>query len=153
MFEFRRASLKDIDELIRLRIEFMKEAMNIAHDDQDYEIRESLREYFNSTMKEDRFVAWLAITDCKIVATSGICFYTFPPSYKNMKGSVAYIMNMYTIPDYRNRGAATNLFKKVVNEAKVRDIKKLKLNATEQGRPIYRKFGFQDEINEMVLNL
>ena len=153
MIEYRKANLSDIDELVRMRIEFLKEiGADIANKD-DNALQQELNKYFNDKMPCGEFVAWLAIENDKIVATSGLCFYTLPPSFKNPSGNVAYIMNMYTIPNYRSKGIAKVLFENIVNEAKERNYKHISLHATEQGRPLYLKFGFKESHGEMILKI
>jgi GNAT superfamily N-acetyltransferase len=152
IIKYRKANIEDINELVRLRIEFMKEAMNIDNDQNDQVVRKALVEYFNRTMKDNNFIAWLAIDGSAIVGTSGLCFYTLPPSYKNISGDAAYIMNMYTQPLYRCRGIAASLFEKTVLEAKSMGYKKISLHATEMGKQVYKKFGFKEKDDEMVLD-
>lgn len=152
MIEYRKASLNDINELVRLRIEFMKELNNIQSGSNDAELKQSLLDYFSRNMPSDSFVAWLAIENDRIVGTSGLCFYTLPPSYKNISGKAAYIMNMYTVPSCRNRGIAAGLFEKVLHEAKSLGYRKVCLHATDMGKSLYLKFGFKETDNEMVLN-
>lgn len=152
MVKYRKANLEDLDELIRLRIRFMKEAMNIDSDQNDQIMEKALRDYFSVTMLDNSFIAWLAVEDEKIIGTSGLCFYTLPPSYKNIFGQVAYIMNIYTEPFNRCRGIASTLFEKTVSEAKAMGYKKICLHATTMGLPLYIKFGFKEIKGEMVLN-
>ncbi len=153
MIEYRKANIDDVAELVSLRIEFLKEIRNIQTDCNDSEIWKSLAEYFRTNLKNNSFIAWLALDNGRIVATSGLCFYTLVPSSKNLTGKVAYIMNMYTHPNYRNRGIATYLFQKMIDEAKNLDYQKIALHASEQGKPIYCKFGFENTDDEMVLYL
>lgn len=90
------------------------------------------------------------IFEDKIIATSGITFYSVPPHKKCSNGKVAYISNMFTYPEYRNRGIATKLFALSVDEAKKHGCLKIQLYATDVGRPIYEKFGFKDSTNDMA---
>lgn len=153
MIDYRKATMDDIDDLVRTRIEFIKEVQNLEADFDLSSLKESLYRYFTDTMSENAFIAWLALDNNRIVATSGLCFYTLPPSYKNLSGKVAYIMNMYTIREYRNQGIAARLFQRVIEEARAFGYKKISLHATESGKPLYTKFGFKDKGDEMVLNL
>ncbi len=150
---YRKATLQDKDELVKLRIEFVKEAQKVTESDKDNQLTQALQKYFQTTITDGSFVSWLAIKDDKIVGTSGICFYYLPASYKNLTGKTAYIMNMYTLPDYRGRGIANKLFQNIVNEAKNRGCARITLNATDMGRPIYSKYGFVDSHGDMVLTL
>jgi len=148
MITFRKAEIMDINELVRLRIEFLTLLNKDFKCTADFS--DELFNYFNENMKMDKFTAWIAFDAAKIVGTSGICFYTLPPSVTNFTGKTAYIMNMYTMEQYRNKGIASKLFEKVVYEAKSRGCKKIYLHATESGRPLYKKFGFKETNNEMV---
>ena len=131
----------------------MKEAQHINDSTQDDVMAEALSSFFKEKMPDDSFIAWVAEDDSKVVGTSGLCFYELAPSYKNWSGKVAYIQNMYTLPEYRGRGIAKILFDKILTEAKALGYKKISLHATEMGRPIYEKFGFIKLDTEMVLNI
>jgi GNAT superfamily N-acetyltransferase len=153
MISYRKADINDIETLAQMRIRFIKEIMHLEDSDKDRVLAEELRRFFRAAMPKDRFIAWIAEEDGKVIGTSGLCFYTLAPSHNNMSGGVAYIQNMYTLPEYRGRGIAKVLFDKVLTEAKERGYKKISLHATEMGRPIYEKFGFTGVNNEMALNL
>jgi GNAT superfamily N-acetyltransferase len=151
MIEYRKAHVDDCEALVELRIRFLKEAQGIDTDENDLDIKDALSRYFTEKMGNGGFIAWLALDECKIVATSGLCFYTLPPSFTDFTGKVAYIMNMYTEPSYRKQGIATNLFGRLLDEAKALGYKKVCLNTTAQGRPIYERFGFRETGDEMAL--
>lgn len=153
MLKYRKATIEDIPELVRNRVDFIKEAHKLGPDSDIAGLEKALYEYFNETMGNDSFIAWVAIDQERIVATSGLVFYHVPPSIKNILGKVAYIMNMYTETSYRNQGIATALFEKIVAEARSRGYRRIALNATDKGKPLYIKYGFEDTGTEMVLNL
>lgn len=152
MIDYRLATQKDIEALVRLRIDFLEEFQPDACE-QKTECQKLLHEYFTSAIPRSEFVAWLAEDGGKIVGTSGLSFYSIAPSLKNLTGKIAYILNMYTIPSYRGKGIASALFERIVGEAKNRGYKKILLHATESGRPVYQKFGFKSTDNEMALDL
>ena len=73
------------------------------------------------------------------------------PTYHNPSGDKAYIMNMYTSPEYRRRGIAFETLRLLVADAEGRGVSAISLEATEMGRPLYEKFGFINMNNEMEL--
>ncbi len=152
MIRYRKADTNDIENLTQMRVKFLKEIKHLKDSDRDEALAEELRKFFHEMMPDDRFIAWIAEEDGKIIGTSGICFYSLSPSFQNMSGRVAYIQNMYTLAEHRGRGRARVLFDRVLNEAKEKGCKKVSLHATEMGRPIYEKFGFAGVDNEMELN-
>lgn len=66
-----------------------------------------------------------------IVATSGVSFSTVPPSFGNVSGEEAYVMNMYTLPRARKKGIGTILLGKIIEEITEKKIKKVRLLTTE----------------------
>lgn len=77
-----------------------------------------------------------------IISTCGVCFYQLPPSFKNPTGRNAYIVNVYTEQQYRNRGIATKLLKMTLDGVKQLGFKVVRLHASEEGKSIYKKIGF-----------
>ena len=106
-------------------------------------------EYFRKSLCENTFVSWIALDNNEIIATSGLSFSEVPPFPPIIDGKVAYIMNMFTFPSYRNQGIGAELLKRIVEEAKQLGYKKITLNASEMGRPLYKKYGFKDVDNAM----
>jgi GNAT superfamily N-acetyltransferase len=149
MITYRIAEPEEIPILTDLRIELLNEINNEVSP-RDMELKKNIKEYFIKHFSDNSFVAWLALDAVKIVGTSGICFYEHPPSHNNINGKVGYIMNMYTIKEYRNHGIASKLFKLILNEGKKRGIGKFSLHATSEGCSLYKKFDFKMSEDEMI---
>ena len=149
--QYRRAGVSDIAELTRLRMEFLFEIGGDVSDVPDVRLREELLNYFQDNIPDEKFIAWVAEDEGSIVATSGLCFYTVPPSHRNFSGKTAYIMNMYTHPSFRRRGIASELFSRIMKEASSRGYRRVVLHATDAGKQLYSKFGFAEGNNEMVV--
>ena len=148
MIEYRPAQLTDAEELARLRVEFLLEAHGMSGDAEKETLYASNLEYFRRTLGHE-FAAWLAVDEGEIIGTSGVSVYEHPPNQGAPTGKIAYIANMFTLPQHRGRGVATRLFALVVEEAKSRGCEKVMLNATIMGYPIYKKYGFADVAGDM----
>jgi len=146
----RKATLEDCAELTKIRIDFRRESETGNLTFSEDKFYQNTLAYFARGMTDGSFAAFIAIEDNEIVATSGVCFYTVPPTYQNPSGLVAYVMNMYTKPEYRGRGLATRLLGEIVGEAKSRGCTKVTLNASQMGKPVYTRFGFTEVQNAMV---
>ena len=114
----RKADLSDVPILVELRKkqlidegEKLPDASNFINQTSDY---------FKSSIIDESFISWVMEDDGEIIATSGLCFYSLPPSFSNPTGMNAYITNMYTKDEYRRRGIATELLDSLLNEAKAR---------------------------------
>jgi GNAT superfamily N-acetyltransferase len=144
MITFRRAAKNDISTLIKLRISFLTEHQGALNHDKHVELNRNLIEYFNRTFEANEFIAWLAFDEDRAVASSGLCFYSLPPTAHNLSGKVAYIMNMYTLPEYRKQGIAKELFLKTLRDARKLGYNKIVLHASKDGEHMYRTHGFQE---------
>lgn len=58
---------------------------------------------------------------------------------------VAWIGMVLVHPDFRRQGTGTALLRHAVSVLEERRIESIKLDATDQGRPVYLKLGFRDE--------
>ena len=149
MITYRKAVLTDSKKLAEIRSFFLKEMKNEISEEDRIVFEQANLEYFIKTLCDNTFISWIALDNEVIIATSGLSFSVVPPFPNVLDGKVAYIMNMYTFPNYRNRGIGTELFKMIVDEAKQLGYKKITLNASDIGRPLYEKYGFKDVHNGM----
>ena len=63
----------------------------------------------------------------------------------------AYIMNMYTAPEYRRQGIAIHTLDLLVKDVRKQGVSQIALETTEMGRPLYEKYGFVKIEDEMEL--
>ncbi|MCK4896572.1 MAG: GNAT family N-acetyltransferase [Candidatus Heimdallarchaeota archaeon] len=153
MVHYRRAELIDVENLVNLRIKFLYEAEKMNEEIPSDLLEESLTKYFTVHLQNGEFIAWFAVEDDLIVASSGVSFSIVPPSFGNVSGVEAYIMNMYTLPQARKKGIGTTLLGKLIEDIMEKKIKKVRLLTTELGKSLYVKAGFKESDSEMVLNL
>ena len=149
MIIYRKAILSDAEKLAEIRSLCLKELNNVTSEEERSIIEQANFEYFKKALYDNTFISWIALDNEEIIATSGLSFSVVPPFFNILDGKVAYIMNMYTFPVYRNRGIGKELLKKLIDEAKQLGYKKITLNASDMGRPLYEKYGFKDIHNGM----
>jgi len=98
---------------------------------------------WNQTAQDWRLLLDLSPDGCFAVEASGRVVATASLlCYGNRLGWVGMVL---THPEYRHRGFAKRLFVRVLDDADNRGIKTLKLDATDQGQPIYERYGFKAE--------
>lgn len=78
-------------------------------------------------------------------------FYQVMPTYHNSTGKKAYIMNMYTTPEYRRQGITFCTLDLLVKDAREQGVSQIVLEATDMGQPLYEKYGFVKMEDEMEL--
>lgn len=147
--EFRRAVPDDIPQLCVLR----RQQLIDEGQEPGSDLTQAMARFFSCMLEEDRLVEFLALEDGHIVATGAVCFYPFPPSFANPTGQVGYLTNMYTSPAFRGRGLATRMLDLVADECRRRGVVRLLLAASQWGRPVYERYGFQAEANWYSLSL
>ncbi|NDJ74876.1 MAG: GNAT family N-acetyltransferase [Chloroflexi bacterium] len=102
-------------------------------------------------LARDEYLAWLAVSpEGDVVSSAGLYIREFPPHPEDMSERQGYILNVYTVPDYRRRGFAGQLVRAVVRWCRDSGINRVTLNYTEAGRPIYERLGFTDS-NVMLM--
>ena len=92
-----------------------------------------------------------AIQDNIVVGCGTICFMALMPTFSHPTGKRAHLMNVYMNGAYRRQGIAYKITTMLIEEAWDRGATEISLDATESGRPLYRKCGFKDSDECMVL--
>jgi GNAT superfamily N-acetyltransferase len=151
MYRIRLATVGDVDELIRLRLDFLEEVGSPGAGADGGELGAAMRDYMLRKMPSGAFLAWVAESEGAIVATSGVTLFERPPNGANPSGLEAYLSNMYTLPGWRGRGLGTALVETAVAHLKATNVRRIWLHATEQGRPVYAKAGFVPSETDMEL--
>ncbi len=140
---YRRAGTNDIETLIDFRIRFLNELYNHPENEESKALKPALRQYFSQAIPANDFISWLAEYDGKIIGTSGMVVWRLPSRYGGLEaGRLGYILNMYTIPEARNKGICTQLLNELIKEAKSLGLKYVHLHASADGMNIYKKAGF-----------
>lgn len=148
---YQKASLKDIDLLIEIRIQVLRAANGLTGEEDIKEVKKQSYQYYKQALKDGTAVAYFVLDGEQIAGTGGVSFYQVMPTYHNPSGRKAYIMNMYTRPEYRRQGIAYKTLDLLVKEARQRGITAISLEATEMGQPLYEKYGFVKLDSEMEL--
>ena len=81
----------------------------------------------------------------------GMCLYHEMPSPDNPNGKCAYLMNIYTRPQFRRQGIGDAVVRWLIGQAEQRGISKIYLETSEAGKPLYREIGFTEMPDMMKL--
>jgi predicted GNAT family acetyltransferase len=95
---------------------------------------------WNQTPEDWRRIMQLSAIGCRCIAENGrIAATTTLLPYGT---SLAWIGMVLTRPEYRRQGLARQLMEDAIATAQGRGIRTLKLDATDEGRPLYESLGF-----------
>ena len=148
---YKRATIEDINLLTATRIEVLRAANQLSEKVDMSAVEEETYRYYQKALQHGSHVAYLVFDGAHFIGAGGVSFFQVMPTYHNQSGNKAYIMNMYTAPEYRRRGIAYKTLDLLVEEAKNRGIQAISLEATAMGRPLYEKYGFVKMNGEMEL--
>ncbi len=148
--EITKATAVDIEELMTIRLEMLCEVNGLAR---DYafsdELKTCAREYFLNGEQ----TTILAKDGKKAVGCASINYITIMPTFGHPTGKRAFLMSVYTRAEYRRQGIARNMVKQLIEEAKARGCTEIILDATEDGRELYKSLGFEQSDETMCLRL
>jgi GNAT superfamily N-acetyltransferase len=178
-FVFRKAELGDVASLVELRLAFMRIVKDGGLPDEDA-WRSELSALFERDLGSGALVAWICLDGGRVVAASGIAFGASGESASDRptdgrpeagvarhgasagrkaagtrrgRRAEALILNMFTLPEYRRRGLASELLGRCIAEARARGLRRLMLQPTDDGRALYERFGFRPSGGDMSLDL
>ncbi len=146
---YKKATLEDVDILTATRIEVLRAANKLPDDVDMSEVKKQSYDYYNKALRNGTHIAYLVFDKSRVIGAGGVSFFQVMPTYHNPSGKKAYIMNMYTSPEYRRRGIAYKVLDMLVKDAKSMGISAISLEATVMGLPLYEKYGFTKMKNEM----
>jgi ribosomal protein S18 acetylase RimI-like enzyme len=142
MLIYREAIEKDIDVLADFRLKMFRDMGRLQDEDQAGELLQASKTYFRSVFGTDQLLALIAEVEGVAVAAGIIAISHVAPKPGNLSGMEAYIYNLYTLPQWRNKGIGSELFDRLLTIAKKRGVEYCWLLATEDGRSIYLRRGF-----------
>jgi Acetyltransferases len=152
MLQYKIATSEDIAGLMAIRLEMLREVNFLS---KDYAFSEELYSFSRDYFLNGQHTTVLA-TDGEngvAVGCASLCYMEFMPTFSHPTGKRAHLMNVYTAPDYRGHGIARRMVEMLMEEARRRGVTEISLDATADGRPLYKKAGFQDSEECMVLTL
>ena len=110
-----------------------------------YDTRADMADYFRRRIADGGYLAWIAEADGRLIATAAVLLQEYPPSIDWHGERRGYVTGVYTVPEWRGRGLASELVGRIVEEARARGLGNLWLLASREGRGVYERLGFRDE--------
>lgn len=148
----RKATLADIELLIRLRLDYLTaEKGEMTHEE---EIKSQLKKYFAKHIPQNTFVGILAEENGRVVSVAYLMLFEKPANQMFLTGVTATIFNVLTYPEYRRKGFAAQVIRVAIKEVEAAGASRVDLSATPEGKFLYEKLGFKkSKYTEMYLPL
>jgi GNAT superfamily N-acetyltransferase len=146
------AAASDLDLLVRHRVG-MWIAIRPELAAQAREMSVLTRDWIKKMLSEGRLIGFIVKTESDQVAGSGcIWLREQPPRFSDSRLEAPYLMSMYTEEAFRRKGVASLIVQKAIEWSKTHGYSTITLNASEEGIPLYERFGFK-MTTEMRLKL
>jgi ribosomal protein S18 acetylase RimI-like enzyme len=100
-------------------------------------------------LRKNEYLSWFALNDQgEAIAGVGLVLQDMQPGPLDCSTQRAYVLNVYTHPDYRRLGLARQLMTALMDWCRAQGLKTVVLHASDAGRPLYESLGFR-QTNEM----
>ena len=139
---FNKATIEDINELIKMRVNYLNEDYGELTDDQVEKIIKSLPDYYVKHLNKDLSV-YVARTE-NIISCCFLLVSEKPANPSFIHGRTGTVLNVYTVPGYRRKGIAGKLVKQLLLDAENMELDFVELKSTDEGYNLYRSLGFVD---------
>ena len=113
-------------------------------------LNENLK-YYRRHIEDETHLAFIAYYDGCASGCGAVCLTDELPSPDNPTGHCAYLMNIYVREEFRAKGIAHAIVKRLIEESKNRDCGKIYLETTSEGRGVYESLEFRDLPDMMKL--
>ncbi len=138
------ASVADISALEQLRMDYLKEDFGELTDEQEQMLLAEIDPYLRWHLGTGLMVFVARDDEAGIVSCAWLLLIEKPPSPRFPHGRTGTLFNVYTAPAFRRRGLASKVMDALIEDARIRHLDLLELNATEDGYPLYRSLGFRN---------
>ena len=120
-------------------------------DTQAKELESAYIEKVSKQIPEGVCKAWVIKDGDRIIASGAISIVSLVPVPNDLKHQVAYMHSIYTEKAHRNKKCAQKIVDKAIQYCKHNGVNRIFLNASEAGKPIYDKKGFESSPETMRL--
>jgi GNAT superfamily N-acetyltransferase len=112
---------------------------------------EVAKPWLERALADGSYRHWLALDGSgRVAGGGGVLLCPWPASPKDLCTQRAVVLNVYTEPAFRKRGVARQIMLTILEWLKEQGFRAANLHASDEGRPLYEKLGFE-ATNEMRL--
>ena len=139
-----KAGIDDIDALVKMRLDYLREDNGNLNDSDIIEIKRKLPDYYKAHINRDLFI-YVVREEQTIVACAFLLVIEKPMSPAFINGRTGTVLNVYTCPANRHKGYAKMIMETLLTEAKELQLSVVELKSTDDGYHLYKSVGFIDD--------
>ncbi|NEX62087.1 GNAT family N-acetyltransferase [Noviherbaspirillum sp. 17J57-3] len=111
---------------------------------------EAYAQWLKGAIMRGSYIGLFAEAQCEIIAGAGLLLLEWGPTRGDSNPIRARVVNVWTRPDWRRRGVATDLVKRLLARAEIIGIQAIGLDSTPMSKALYRSLGFEQYLAEMI---
>ena len=144
--EIRKAGLDELALLMEWRMRVLDEVFPDSNEENRETIRRNNERYYKTHLEEGAHTACFAVDKetGAIVGCGGICYQKEMPSPDNLSGTNGYLMNIFSLPEWRGQGIGRKIIEFLIQDAQSRGTEKIYLESSEMAKNLYYEIGFFD---------
>src|SRR5579862_8249883 len=137
----RPARAGDIDDLVRMRADFtLEHGSPKLPTNPGYE--EECRALLENAIAGDRWQIWVAELDGAVVSHAYVALVDKVPRPIYVPRRIAYLTNVYTLPEHRNRGIGASVIRRAQEAARAADVELIIVWPSDESIDFYERAGF-----------
>ncbi|CAN5902048.1 GNAT family N-acetyltransferase [soil metagenome] len=140
---YHKATLNDIQTLVDNRILFALELSGAQSQTAIDSLKLQMTGYFSKAIAEHTCISFIAECGNEIGGIGSLMVREQPGNFKNHSGKWGYIMNMYTVPEFRRKGICKGILNALVEDGRKSGITAFEMHATKEGELVYAQNGFE----------
>jgi GNAT superfamily N-acetyltransferase len=152
-FKLREASERDIPQLSVHHRKMFQEIWEKRGQHIDSSAGNAIEQAYSLKLEEElrggSCRSWVIEKGGQVVASGAITMVSLVPTPNDLSPRVAYLHSMYTEPELRGKNLASRIVRTALAYCKANGVRRVILNASEAGKPIYEKIGFSSSPDMM----
>lgn len=118
--QIRIAELPELSLIMEWRMRVLKEVFCLPEDTDMTEPCSVNEQYYREHLQDSTHTAVFACVGERIIGCGEICYQTEMPSPDNPNGKCGYLMNIYTLPEYRRMGVGREIVSFLIKDAQLK---------------------------------
>ena len=140
--DIRLAAEQDIRQLIQMRWDTTIEFDESKNDESYEEFEKECQSFLERALNSNQWFIWVAVDQEKVVSHIYIELIQKVPRPGRVTRPFAYMTNVYTIPEYRNKGVGSNVLRVINNWIKENKFEFVIVWPSEEAINFYKKNGY-----------
>ncbi|WP_025783402.1 GNAT family N-acetyltransferase [Sporosarcina sp. D27] len=140
--DIRIAKLEDVEQLIKMRWDFTVEYDESKKEESYDDFREECQTFLNNALNNHQWFIWVVEENEKIVSHIYVELIQKVPRPGKETHPFAYMTNVYTVPEYRNKGIGSRLLSSVNEWVKENNFEFVIVWPSDDSVNYYKKNGY-----------